>query len=122
MQHPDVHDAAVIGVDLNNGMGEVPKAFFVPMPGVDVSVANLKKFIEGRLAKYKHPQDIVFISAVPKIPTGKILRRSLRQEAKAEEQKSFMTKRGLYSWIKILSPVFLAALTMFALLALKISS
>jgi 4-coumarate--CoA ligase len=86
LQHPDISDAAVIGTALSEGLGEVPKAFVVlkgdKEPTVN-TVNQIKLFAEQLLAKYKVPQEIMFIHAIPKNSTGKILRRVLRGQGES---------------------------------------
>jgi acyl-CoA synthetase (AMP-forming)/AMP-acid ligase II len=74
--HPAVGDAAVIPIPDEEG-GEVPKAFVV-LKG-DVSPAALMAFVAERVAPYKKIRAIEVIDAIPKSPSGKILRRVLRQ-------------------------------------------
>ena len=73
--HPFVLDAAVIGVP-DDEAGEVPLAFVVGKPGVDVE--DILAFLRERLSSYKIPRRVEFIDAVPKSASGKILRRVLR--------------------------------------------
>lgn len=81
LQHPEVLDAAVIGVELENGTGEIPRAFVVLRPDTKLEPAELKAFVSQSLAKYKLPEEIIFVERIPKNGTGKILRRILREEA-----------------------------------------
>ena len=74
---PGVADVAVIGVK-DDRAGEVPKAFIVPT-SKDVTEESIQEFLNARLAKYKQLKGgIVFLEALPKTPTGKILRKELR--------------------------------------------
>ena len=74
---PGVADAAVIGVK-DDIAGEVPKAFIVPS-SQDVSQKDVEEFLSSRLAKYKQLKGgVVFLDALPKSPTGKVLRKELR--------------------------------------------
>ena len=74
---PDVADAAVIGVYDERG-DEVPKAFVVRAPGSGVTEEDLLAYVAERTAPYKRVRRVEFIDAVPKAPSGKILRRELR--------------------------------------------
>ncbi|KAF2171043.1 hypothetical protein M409DRAFT_19016 [Zasmidium cellare ATCC 36951] len=77
--HPQIVDAAVIGVP--NGNGELPKAFVVLSAGSKVLEEDLKAWVASRLSKYKHLEGgVQFVDAVPKSPSGKILKRQLRDE------------------------------------------
>ena len=74
---PGVADVAVIGVK-DDRAGEVPKAFIVPT-SKDVTEDSIQEFLNARIAKYKQLKGgIVFMEALPKTPTGKILRKELR--------------------------------------------
>jgi acyl-coenzyme A synthetase/AMP-(fatty) acid ligase len=66
----------VIGVEVDSN--EVPKAFVVPMPGVDLTEEDVIEYVAARVAPYKKIRQVEFIEAVPKAPSGKILRRVLR--------------------------------------------
>lgn len=81
--HPNVADAAVIGV-ANDESGEVPKAFIVAAKGAGPSLLELQTYLEGRLAKYKNVQVLEITDAIPKAPSGKILRRVLRDAERAK--------------------------------------
>jgi len=80
LQHPDVLDVAVIGVELENNSDEVPRAYIVCRPESKLDLSELKTFAGKFLAKYKLPEEIVFVERIPKNSTGKILRRILRAE------------------------------------------
>jgi len=71
-----IADAAVIGVQAAGD--EVPKAFVVPMPGVELSEQDVIDYVAARVAPYKKVRQVEFIDAVPKAASGKILRRELR--------------------------------------------
>ncbi|GAB2711270.1 class I adenylate-forming enzyme family protein [Kitasatospora kifunensis] len=73
--HPAVLDEAVIGVP-DEDYGEVPVAFVVADGSVDES--DLMRHLVGRLAPYKRPRRIEFVSTVPRNPAGKILKKLLR--------------------------------------------
>ena len=77
LAHPDVADAAVIGV-ADDEAGEVPVAFVVPAPGVVFDAVAVLTHLRGRLASYKVPRVVHLVEAVPKSASGKILRRVLR--------------------------------------------
>ncbi|MFD1204706.1 fatty acid--CoA ligase family protein [Sporosarcina contaminans] len=79
--HPDIVEAAVIGVP-DPDFGEEVQAFVVLKKGAQLEEKALKEFCAKRLAKYKIPETIDFLDELPKNTTGKILRRSLKQHVK----------------------------------------
>jgi len=77
-RHPAVADVGVIGVS-DERRGEAPKAFVVLKEGASVSGDELKAFCRERLPLYKVPREIAFRKELPKAPTGKVIRRLLRE-------------------------------------------
>ncbi len=74
--HPDVVQAAVVGVR-DERMGEALRAYVVPRPGSALTAAALLGFARGRIAGYKLPYAITFLSELPLLPSGKPDRRAL---------------------------------------------
>jgi len=85
--YPGVMEAVVIGVP-HHYYGEVVKAFVVPKPGARVSIEELRRHCEANLAEFKRPAEIELRESLPKSAVGKILRRELREEARAVAQQS----------------------------------
>lgn len=77
-EHPDILDAAVIGIPASDGSGEVPLAFVVRKEDSSLREDEIKSFLGERLARYKMIDSARFVDIIPRNPTGKILRRVLR--------------------------------------------
>lgn len=75
-----VAESAVIGVP-DQRLGEVGRAYVVPRPGHELDVTAVLAFCRERLAGYKVPRQVVFRSDLPRNPSGKPLKRLLREEA-----------------------------------------
>src|SRR5216683_3210996 len=82
MEHPAVMDSAVIGVP-DDEAGELPKGYVVIRQGHTVTPDEILAFANGKLAGYKKIHMIEFIDAIPKVASGKILRRELKEREKA---------------------------------------
>ncbi len=81
-RHPAVKEAAVVGIP-DPVRGEAVTAFVVLNPGRPVAAAELQALCRQALAAYKVPERIEFIEALPKNPTGKILKKDLRRRVPA---------------------------------------
>lgn len=81
LEHPGIADAAVIGMPTEDG-DEKPRAFVVRQvgsAGEKLTNEDVKKFVEGKVIRYKRlAGGVEFLDAIPKNPSGKILRRQLR--------------------------------------------
>ncbi|XP_071079909.1 uncharacterized protein [Haliotis cracherodii] len=78
LTHPGVQDVGVIGVP-KEGVGELPRAYVVKKPDSSVSKEEIAKFVEDNMASYKSLRGgVEFIEEIPKSPSGKILRRVLK--------------------------------------------
>jgi acetyl-CoA synthetase len=86
LRHPDVREAAVIGV-ADALRGQVVKAFVVSArTGDDVFARELQDFTRTRLSQHEYPRRVAFVAALPKTPAGKVNRKALREsEASAVE-------------------------------------
>ncbi|BGP46123.1 hypothetical protein JCM10450v2_001963 [Rhodotorula kratochvilovae] len=102
LSHEDVLDVCVIGIP-DERKGEAPKAYVVPSPAAasrlqsggsraeQELVASIMKFVADHKIRYKQLVEVEFIDAIPKNPSGKLLRKDLRtrhaQKSKKEVQK-----------------------------------
>ena len=78
MTHPDIVEAAVIGMP-SETWGESPLAVVV-RKGEGLTEAQVLRHCEGRLASYKRPKAATFVDEIPRNPSGKILKRALREQ------------------------------------------
>ena len=77
MSHPDIADVAVIGVP-SDKWGETVKALVVKKEGADPTPESIIAFAKERIASFKCPTSVDWIDALPRNPSGKILKRELR--------------------------------------------
>src|SRR5205814_9330116 len=78
MSHPGVADVAVIGVP-DEKWGETPKAVVVKAEGHDPTPDELIAYTKERLAGFKCPKTVDFTDALPRNPSGKLLKREIRE-------------------------------------------
>jgi fatty-acyl-CoA synthase len=79
--HPDVAEAAVIGIQ-HPKWDERPLLVIVPKPDCKPSKEDILKFMEGKIAKWWMPDDVVFVEEIPHTATGKIQKITLRDSFK----------------------------------------
>lgn len=77
-EHPAVLEAAVIGAP-DEKWGEIVKAFVVKRAGFDLSADDVTAHLADRIAKFKLPREVAFLDALPRNPSGKILKTELRK-------------------------------------------
>jgi acyl-CoA synthetase (AMP-forming)/AMP-acid ligase II len=81
LEHPAVRDCGVVG-RADSDAGEIPCAFivlregFIANPHVET---DIRGYVSERLTAYKQPREVHFVDAIPRNPSGKILRRKLRE-------------------------------------------
>jgi len=81
-QHPDILEAACIGI-LDARSNEAVKAFIVLRPGAELTEREVRDYAKEYLTPYKVPHYVEFRDELPKSNVGKVLRRELRDEDKA---------------------------------------
>jgi acyl-CoA synthetase (AMP-forming)/AMP-acid ligase II len=77
--HPAVVDCAVFGIE-DEQAGEVPVAAVQLDPAAPVDTAELQQLVADSLATYKQLRHVVIVETIPRLPSGKVLRRTLRDE------------------------------------------
>ena len=75
--HPSVLDCAVFGL-VDESAGEVPVAVVCLDPSRPVTEGDLRQYVAGSLATYKQLRHVVVVDVIPRLPSGKVLRRTLR--------------------------------------------
>ena len=77
-EHPDVAEAAVIGIP-HDELGEEVAAAVALKEGADTTPDEIRSFVKERVAAYKYPRHVWLVEELPKGPTGKILKREIRR-------------------------------------------
>jgi fatty-acyl-CoA synthase len=76
--HPEVVEATALGVD-DPEWGARLRAFVVKHENSNLDEDTVKKYVREHLARYKVPREVIFLEELPRNPTGKILKRELRE-------------------------------------------
>jgi acyl-coenzyme A synthetase/AMP-(fatty) acid ligase len=92
LQHPGVQEAGVVGLE-NQILGEVICAVVMPSWGQHPTDQELLAHCAQRLAPYKRPKSICLVAALPKSPSGKVLRQELREISRASFRTAVRTTR-----------------------------
>ncbi len=82
-EHPAVAEAAVVGVP-DASLGEEIGAAVVLKPGATATAEEIRDYVKGQVAAYKYPRHLWLLEALPKGPTGKILKREIRPPVRAQ--------------------------------------
>jgi 4-coumarate--CoA ligase len=91
LSHPLIADAAVIGVQGNDT--ELPRAYVVAVDRARIDEVQVKKWVKERVAEYKQLRGgVVFVDAIPKNASGKILKKDLRAMAQKDAQREGRAK------------------------------
>jgi acyl-CoA synthetase (AMP-forming)/AMP-acid ligase II len=94
LSHPQIVDAAVIGVTVPGADSELPRAYVVRRPGAEgqqLTEDEVKKYLAERLARYKAlTGGVKFVDSIAKNASGKILKRLLREESKMDVEKGLI--------------------------------
>lgn len=83
---PEVLEVAVVGIPHPKWL-EVPKAYVVLRPGKTLTADRIVEHCRAKLAKFKVPKEIEFIDELPRNPSGKVLKRELRERHKRRPSK-----------------------------------
>ena len=76
---PHIAEAAVIGRP-DPTWGEIPIACIVPHPNTTLTRDDVLALFPDRLARYKHPRDVIFLEALPRTAMGKVEKHELRRQ------------------------------------------
>jgi len=97
LEHPAVADVAVIGMPTEDG-DEKPRAFVVLQPDTTsqrVTPEEIANFVQDKVVRYKRlAGGVEFVDSIPKNPSGKILRRLLRDQARARSEEKNLKKES----------------------------
>ncbi|MBI5843416.1 MAG: AMP-binding protein [Deltaproteobacteria bacterium] len=77
--HPKVQNVAIIGVP-DDKWGETGMAFILPMPGQEITKEEIVEYLQGKVAKYKHPTRFEFVAELPLTATMKVKKSELKEK------------------------------------------
>jgi long-chain acyl-CoA synthetase len=83
LKHPTIREAAVVGIP-DEYRGESVKAFVTLKPGTSATPEDIIAFAKVTMAAYKYPRAVEIVAELPKTPSGKIVRRELRERASVQ--------------------------------------
>lgn len=83
--HPDISETAVLGVP-DPVWGEVGVAVCIARPGTDTDSIDLRAWLDGKVARYKLPKQVIFWDEMPKSAYGKITKKMVREELEKRGQ------------------------------------
>ena len=98
LQQSEVADVAVIGVP-SERWGETLLAVVVPVPDGEIAAGELIEFCRDLLAGFKRPRAITFVDELPRNPSGKVLKRELRQPHWDGRARSVSSAQALASGV-----------------------
>ena len=78
LEHPGIVEAAVVGVP-DARWGAAPAAAIVKRGGSTLDADTVRRLFDGRLGRFKHPRDVVFLDALPRNALGKIVKATVRE-------------------------------------------
>jgi HIP---CoA ligase len=85
-RHPDISEVAVVGIP-DPRLGEVSRAYVIPKPGTAPGEEQIIAWCRERLANFKVPRSVIFVSALPRNASGKVLKRQLRSAGAGHEEQ-----------------------------------
>ncbi len=92
LEHPDIEEAAVIGIPDEKTGDEMIKAFLVLKEGAETQKSALLKYCREKFDPYKRPRDLEIVKALPKNALQKVLKRELRQKELAKRSAQTSAK------------------------------